>query len=114
MATHHLNMADRKLIDQITDIDVLTERIPRIQTFLQGVQEQRQLIASQGPEHRGQFTRTSGWWADGSTMYLGTLPVSVKAAIELIDPEFFDSKRPEKAIRFFRDHPEYIVTQVVP
>lgn len=109
MATYNLNMADEKLIDQITDIDALTQRIPRIQTFLEGIQDKKTELRQAG--NRGQFTRTSGWWKDGSMQYAGTLPVSIKAAIEQIDPEFF--KSPAKTLRFFSQHPEYIVTEVV-
>lgn len=110
MATYNLNLADEHLIEQITDLDALTNAIPRIQTFLEGVKEQRAIIADQG--HAGRFTRSTGWWQNGSMQYLGTLPVSVKAAIEQIDPDFFNPQTPQKALKFFSAHPEYIVSEV--
>jgi hypothetical protein len=107
--THGLSFADERLITQITNTDDLARRVPRLITFWDGVGEMREIIRDQGAR-RHPHSGSTGWWANGKMKYAGTVPVSIKAAIEMVDPGFFRSV--EKVERFFAMHPEYRITEI--
>jgi|SRR5882672_90758 len=108
MPTYSLNMADEKFINQVLEPEELTRRVPRLATFFEGIKEQRGALADLGT--KGPKTGSTGWWKNGTAQYLGTVPISVKMAIQEIDPEFWEDQR--KVMRFFATHPEYVVTSV--
>jgi len=103
MATFNLNMADENLLDKVLDQDVLEERVPRLKTFFEGIQEMRSLQAEVST--LGEFTKRTGFTPGKNFQRIATIPYSVKAAIEAVDPIFFRDK--EKVLRFLKRHPEY-------
>lgn len=108
MPTYSLNMADEKFINQVIEPEELVRRVPRLATFFEGIQEQKSALADLG--RKGPTTGSTGWWTGGNAQYIGTVPISVKAAIQEIDPDFWTDQR--KVLRFFATHPEYVVTSV--
>lgn len=112
MATYQINMADEKLIGQIADPEAITKAAPRLSSFFEGVKDMRNMLVSE-PGGKGTFTRTSGWFKGSKKMqYVGTVPVSLVAAVREIDPGFWEDVK--KVERFFLLHPEYVVKSVVP
>lgn len=105
MATYRLNMADEKLIEEVTDPDTLIKHIPRIETFYEGVQDWKRM--ERASSTRGPFTGKSGFTSSKNLQHLGWVPQSVVAAVLMIDPEFWTT--PAKVLKFFQAHPEYIV-----
>lgn len=105
---HGLSFADEKLITQITDVETLATRVPRLVDFWEGVKYLRELHRTDGV--KGHLTKSTGWMTGRKMQYLGTIPVSVKAAIMEVDPDFFRSE--EKVRRFFAAHPEYRITEI--
>lgn len=107
--THGLSFADDRLIASITDTDELSRRVPRLVTFWEGVKEMRELIRDEGAK-KHPFSGSTGWWANGKMKYAGTVPASVKMAIEEVDPTYF--RKVENVERFFALHPEYVITEI--
>jgi len=111
MSTYRINMADERLIGQIVDPETLVQRVPRMEEFFKGVEDMRAALAQEA-DGKGRYTKTSGWWKGSRTMqYVGTTPISVRAAIREIDPGFWED--PVKVVRFYDLHPEYKVKSVV-
>lgn len=103
MATYRLSMADENLIEQITDTDELTQRIPRLNTFFEGVQEMKQL--QKEISTLGRFTKKSGFDPGRNFQRVATIPYSIAHTIWHIDPDFWSDKA--KVYRFLKAHPEY-------
>jgi hypothetical protein len=109
VATYNLNMADEKLIEQITDNDELERRIPNYSGFLANNEDIRNMHAESSTI--GSFTHRSGFSKCKTFQRFASIPWPVACAIKEIDPLFF--KDPEKVGRLLRKHPEYAVTQII-
>ena len=109
MATYNLNMADENLIEEITDHDELTRRIPNYSTFLEGVQDLESLHAEASTI--GAFTKRSGFSKCKTWQRIASIPWSVACAIKEIDPNYF--RDPVKVGKFLKKHPEYATTNII-
>jgi hypothetical protein len=105
MATYRWSPADENLLDQVLDQDTLTQRVPRLSTFFDGIQEMKSIQAEVST--LGEFTKRTGFTPGKNFQRVATIPYSVKAALEAVDPEFFRDKA--KVYRFLSRHPEYDV-----
>lgn len=111
MAIHRLDFADKKLMDSITDPDVLMERVPRMAGYFRGMKDLRDVIASD-PSSIGTHTRQSGFTPDGSMQFAARVPTSVFAAMLEIDPSFGTDER--KFVEWLKRNPQFAATQRVP
>lgn len=111
MATYRLDLADKKLVDQISDPDTLVAYVPRMKTFLNAMREKRNLMAN-GGSTVGRFTKASGFTPDGHFQYAATVPVSVFTAMLEVDPEFGTNQ--EKFIAWLKRNPQFAATERVP
>lgn len=103
MAVHRFSAAEDKLLDQITDQDELIRRMPRMNTFFEGIQDMKTLVNEISV--LGTFTKKSGFVAGKNFQRIASIPYSVAHAILEIDPEFWTNKA--KVYRFLEAHPEY-------
>jgi len=109
MAIYNLNMADENLIEEITDVDELTKRVPRLNDFFDGVEDVASWQMANG--QLGKYTGKTGFSTNGNLQRIATIPFSVAQAVREIDPEFWRS--PEKVGRFLKRHPEYCTVRTV-
>ncbi len=110
MGKYVLDIADKNLVDSITNTEELTRRVPRLETFFDGIEEKREVLSTVG--HVGQFTRKSGFSADGSLQHFATVPLSVFSAMLEIDPEFGTDEK--KLLAWLRRNPQFATTERVP
>ena len=109
MAIYRWNGADEKKIDSVLEMDELRKRVPRLESFYEGVQEVKGWLTDNSFE--GKFTNTRGWTKGHFMKRLGTVPFSVAAAMKEIKPDSFPSGitgRPW-TYAFLKAHPEYSV-----
>ena len=109
MAIHNLNMADENLIEEVIEGTGRENRIPWLNTHLEGVQEFKTLQAEIST--LGKFTKQSGFSKCRTMQRIASIPWPVACAIKEIDPLFF--KDPVKVGRFLKKHPEYSVVQTI-
>ena len=109
MAVYNLNMADENLIEEITDLDTLTKRVPRLNQFFEGIEDVASWQAANGK--LGKFTGKTGFSTNGNLQRIATIPFSVAAAVREIDPLFW--RDPVKVGRFLKKHPEYCVVRTI-
>lgn len=111
MSVYRLDLADKKLVDSITDSETLRRHVPRMDSFFAAIAQKRDLMAN-GGSSVGMFTRKCGFTPDGTMQYAATVPVSVFTAMLEIDPTFGTSK--EKFIAWLKRNPQYAGTERVP
>jgi len=109
MAIHNLNMADENLIEEVIADTESQNRIPWLNTHLEGVQELKTLQAE--ITTLGKYTNQSGFSKCRTMQRFASIPWPVAIAVKQIDPLFF--KDPVKVGRFLKKHPEYCVVQTV-
>src|SRR6267142_1674512 len=105
MAIYRWTGADEQKIDSILEIDELRKRVPRLESFYEGVKEVKGWLSDNS--FAGQFTNTRGWTKGKMMKRIGSIPYSVAAAIKQINPEAFQSS--EWTYAFLKKHPEYSV-----
>lgn len=109
MSVYRFSAAEDKLLDQITDKDELIHRLPRMNTFFEGVQDMRTLVSEISV--LGTFTKKTGFVAGKNFQRIASIPYSVAHAILEIDPDFWTNKA--KVYRFLEAHPEYDTRSLV-
>jgi hypothetical protein len=109
MATYNLNMADEKLIEQITNPEQLEPRIENYSGFLDHVKALETMHAESSTI--GSFTHRSGFSKCKTFQRIASIPWSVACAIKEIDPGFF--RDPVKVGKFLKKHPEYATTRII-
>ena len=109
MAIYNLNMADENLIEEITDVDTLTKRVPRLTDFFDGIQDVASWQVANGK--LGQFTGKTGFSTNGNLQRIATIPFSVAQAVREIDPTYW--RDPVKVGKFLKKHPEYCTVRTV-
>lgn len=99
------NGADERLIDSVIESEELRKRLPRLDSFYEGVKEVKGWLGDNSFE--GRFTNTRGWTKGREMKRIGSVPHSVAAAIKEIYPDAFKTR--EWTYEFLRKHPEYSV-----
>lgn len=99
----HFSFADENFINSVIEPNHLVERVPRLETFFEGVQEMKDLQA-RGSTY-GAHNKVSGFTPGRQMQRIATIPYSIAAAILEVDPEFFTDRG--KVYRFLSQHPEY-------
>lgn len=105
MAIYKWNGADEKLIDSVIESEELRKRLPRLESFYEGVKEVKGWLGDNSFE--GRFTNSRGWTSDKQMKRIGSVPFSVVAAIKMVNPDAFLTR--EWTYEFLRRHPEYSV-----
>jgi hypothetical protein len=105
VAIYKWNGAEEKMIDSVLEIDELRKRVPRLESFYEGVQHVKGWLTDNSFE--GKFTNSRGWTSNRQMKRIGSVPYSVAAAIKEIHPEAFKNRA--WTYEFLRRHPEYSV-----
>ena len=99
----------RNLIDDITDADVVAERVPRLARHFDAVQDMRKAIEEAATVKMGSMA--FGLTNDGNMMRVASIPQSVVGGVAQIAPETFSDRR--LFYRWLNRHPEYRVGKQV-
>lgn len=91
MAKHALSFADKKLMGQVTDPEILVPRVPRFGEFFEGIEDMRGMMAE--AQNIGRYERAGGFTTDRGMQRVATIPYSVWAALVEIDPEIGTNKK---------------------
>ena len=99
----------RTILDEITDADVVAERVPRLGRHFSGIQDVRKAIEEATVPKMG--STCYGLTRGGTMMRVANMPISVWAATKQIDQHWARDKR--KFYAWLRRHPEYRVGKQV-
>ena len=102
MAKFTMNMADGNLIKSVLEADGLRARVPRMNTFFEGIRDMKVIETNSA---HGLFTKKSGFTPCRTMQYMGTVTPAILAMVYEVDQEFWNSS--EKIAWFFRNFPEY-------
>jgi hypothetical protein len=103
--------ASRSVILDVMDPNAVVERVPRLDRgFFNPMQELRK--AKEEAAATKSYSHAVGMTEDGTMQHLVTVPLSVWAAIEQLEPGFFSKRRNVYKLR--EEHPEYRVGKQVP
>jgi hypothetical protein len=93
------------VLDEVTSAQVLKDTLPegRMETFVEAVSDIR--AANEEAYKISNFKRVAGMSDSGNWMRVATIPLSVIACIEQVEPGFFQNKK--RFYRWLNRHPEY-------
>jgi len=97
-------------VDYISDVDRITERLPRYQEHFEAIQERSKVLAECALAKMN--SQAVGMSRGGTMQQIAAgIPISVWATMHQIDPELFLNKR--KFYAWLAKHPEYRVGKTV-
>lgn len=99
----------RNLIDEITDAEVVAERVPRLNRHFDAIQDVRKAIEEATITKMGSMA--FGITNKGTMMRVANIPQSVWSAVHNVDSETFINRK--KFYRWLGRHPEYRVGKQV-
>lgn len=91
MAKRVISFADKNLVNQIAPLEVVKQYVPRFATYEEGMAEYRSLLSE--VSQLGRITRRAGFSKDMNLQHIARIPVSVKAAVEVIIEDAFTDKK---------------------
>ena len=103
--------ASRSVILDVMDPNTVVERVPRLDNgFFDPMQELRK--AKEEAAVSKSWAHSVGFTDKGTMQHLITVPLSIWAAIENLEPGFFSNRK--NVYRLREEHPEYRVGKQVP
>jgi len=91
MAKHVISFADKNLVSQIAPLEVLKPHVARMGDYEEGLSQYRSIMSEM--TQLGRLSRRGGFSKDRSIQHVARIPVSVKAAVEIVIPEAFTDKK---------------------
>lgn len=87
-----LSPADKKLMEELTDPDMLSARVPYIKSALEGVEEMSKMM--QDISGRGRFTGIAGMGVlpGLNIQKVAHIPVHVAEALLIVEPDILTNK----------------------
>ena len=103
-----LSPADKKLLEEVIDPNVLAEKVPYIKETLEGIEEYSNMLAD--ISHRGKMSGIAGMNRDMNIQKVAHIPSHVATALLEVDPDILTNKRkfyawlngPGKAFKYSR------------
>ena len=94
-----------QVLDEVTSAHVLKDKLPegRMEQFVEAVSDIR--AANEEAYKITNFKRVAGLSDSGNWMRVATIPLSVIAVIEQVEPGLFQDKK--RFYRWLNRHPEY-------
>ncbi len=99
----------RNLIDDVTDAEVVAERVPRLARHFDAIQDVRKTIEEAAITKMGSMAY--GLTNGGNMMRVASIPQSVWAGVHQVSPETFSDRR--LFYRWLNRHVEYRVGKQV-
>jgi len=85
-----LSPADKKLLEEVIDPAVLSERVPYIKTALEGIEEYSKMLADIST--RGKHTGIAGLSEDLTLQKVAHIPTHIATALLEVDPDILTNK----------------------